>query len=69
MVSWAHGFDFTKIIFKKVYPSLSLSPSNFLNYTNVIVEYGEYNDNSDIERSETSSGVAVHTFLDIRNEA
>lgn len=40
-------FDFPKIRFKKVYSDLVLPQCNFPNYTRVVVEYDEYENNSD----------------------
>lgn len=42
VVAWAHGFDFAKRRFRKVYPNLSLPLCNFPNYTKPTTEYGEY---------------------------
>lgn len=67
-VSWAYVFEYAKRKFNKVYPDLALPLYNLLDYNNVEIKYGEYNDSSDIEWAETSSRVIMNTYFDAKNE-
>lgn len=54
-MAWAHDFKFLKRRFKKFYQNIAFPPCNLPDYTNVVVDYSEYKDKSNIERGETSS--------------
>lgn len=68
-VTWAHDFESMKRRFKKFQPDLALPPYNLLDYTSVVVEYSEYDENSYIQKGETSSGATMQTSIDVGNKA
>lgn len=55
-------------IFRKVYPDLALLGYTLLDYFKVVAEYDEYDDNWDVEGSETLSEAIIQVSTSIRNE-